>query len=60
MTKALFNLLWNSSMFQSDDNVITLRAVRTNGKISVEVNDSMGIVVKERSDLYDTFEHGDP
>ena len=61
MTKALFNLLWNSVMFQSDDNVITLRAARKNGKITVEVDDSIGIVVNDDiSDLYDTFEHGDP
>ncbi len=55
ITKGLFNPLWSSVMFQSDDKV------STHGKIAVEVGDSMGIVVKDvDSTLYDKFAHGDP
>jgi len=61
MTKALFNLLWNSVMFQSDDGTITLRGSLRSDEIVVEVDDSSGLVTKEEfGDLYETFEHGDP
>ena len=61
MTKALFNLLWNSVMFQSNDGVITMRARRRNGEIVIEVDDMSGLVLEDEfANVYDTFEHGDP
>ena len=61
MTKALYNLLWNSVMFQSDDGIITLRGSLRGDEIIIEVDDSSGLVTQdELGDLYETFEHGDP
>ena len=61
LTKALYNLLWNSVMFQLDDGVITLRARRRGDEISVEVDDASGLVTEDEfATVYDTFEHGDP
>lgn len=61
MTKALFNLLWNSIMFQSDEDIITLRAWRQDDQILITVDDNVGIVTSnELSTDYETFDHGDP
>nr|MBC8451903.1 sensor histidine kinase [Rhodospirillaceae bacterium] len=61
MTKALFNLLWNSIMFQSDEDAIVLQARRRGDDIVVEIVDSVGIVTSsELANVYETFEHGDP
>jgi len=61
MTKALFNLLWNSIMFQSDEDAIVLQARRRRGDITIEIVDSVGIVTSsELTNVYETFEHGDP
>jgi two-component system cell cycle sensor histidine kinase PleC len=61
MTKALFNLLWNSIMFQSDEDAIVLQARRRGDQIAIEIVDSVGIVTSsELANVYETFEHGDP
>ena len=61
MTKALFNLLWNSIMFQSDGDAIVLQAPRRGDQISIEIVNSVGIVTSsELANVYETSENGDP
>lgn len=48
MTKALYNLLWNSVMFQSDDRIITLRGSLRGDEIIIEVDDSSGLATSSR------------
>jgi signal transduction histidine kinase len=61
LTKAIYNLLWNTVMFHSSGGVITLRARRRSRDVTVEVDDSSGLVIEDEPEqIYDTFEHGDP
>jgi K+-sensing histidine kinase KdpD len=61
MTTALFNLLWNSIMFQSDGDAIVLQAPRRGDQISIEIVNSVGIVTSsELANVYETSENGDP
>ena len=48
MTKALYNLLWNSVMFQSDDGIITLRGSLRGDEIIIEVDDSSGLATSSK------------
>lgn len=48
MTKALYNLLWNSVMFQSDDGIITLRSSLRGDEIIIEVDDSSGLATSSQ------------